>query len=207
MSWNLADVFVTCSVCVCVCVGGGGWGGGSETDRQRWGKKSPVAPCYQVRWYGVHLPSQVVHRPPFGLGACWGRIVVGVCRNDNRLCGPTPALNNTCNRRPAVRMNDIIKQADGEVGGGGELWLFSESRPVDTHQWFVTGPAASSSLIFSFWGKLEIVSERHSHWNKQLSLVFFMYCAFQCSSRCVQNHYNRPTLVTRRRKKKVLHIQ
>ena len=41
-------------------------------------------------------------------------------------------------------------------------------------------------------GKLEIVSERHRHWNKQLSLVFFMYCAFQCSSRCVQNHYNRP---------------
>ena len=32
----------------------------------------------------------------------------------------------------------------------------------------------------------------------QLSLVFFMQCAFQCSSRCVQNHYNRPTLVSRK---------
>ena len=27
---------------------------------------------------------------------------------------------------------------------------------------------------FRFRGRLEIAKERHSHWNKQLSLVFFM---------------------------------
>ena len=51
-----------------------------------------------------------------------------------------------------------------------------------------------------FRGRLEIAKERHSQWNTQLSLVI-LSLSVSSSSRCVQNHYNPPTLVSRREKK------
>ena len=55
---------------------------------------------------------------------------------------------------------------------------------------------------FRFRGRLEIARERQLHWNKQLYLVILIsvVClSMSSSSRCVQNHYNRPTLVSRKK--------
>ena len=58
---------------------------------------------------------------------------------------------------------------------------------------------------FRFRGRLEIAKERLSLWNKQLYLVILIsvVClSMSSSSRCVQNRYNQPTLVSRKKKKK-----